>query len=175
MTRVVLNTLETADPASRDMLRRLTDASPGLGILNLWAAMAEAPATLDAYMKVREAIDAFATFDRGRRSGIALAAAAATGGAYSSSINRRIAARAGWSPERVDEVRAGTVADARERALLALVRDASANRGAATDATWSAAIDAGWTRAELVEAFAVIALTWFVDGFAAFTQLEIDQ
>jgi alkylhydroperoxidase/carboxymuconolactone decarboxylase family protein YurZ len=126
-------------------------------------------------MKVREAIDAFATFDRGMRSEIALAAAAATGGAYSSSINRRIATRAGWSPEHVDEVRAGTVADARERALLALVRDASANRGAVTDATWSAAVEAGWTNAQLVEAFTVVALTWFVDGFAAFAQIDVDQ
>jgi len=175
MTRVRLLTLETADPSSRSVLQRVIDASPGVGVLNLWAAMAEAPATLDAYMAIRESIEAYATFDPALRSGIALAAAAVTGGTYSTTINRRIAARAGWSPDQVDAVRLGEVADPRLGALLRLVREAAGNRGAAEDATWSAAVEAGWKNAELVEAFAIIALTWFVDGFATFVQLDVDK
>jgi alkylhydroperoxidase/carboxymuconolactone decarboxylase family protein YurZ len=175
MTRVRLHTLETAEPSSRTVLQRVVEASPGVGMLNLWAAMAEAPATLDAYMAIRESIEAHATFDPARRSAIALAAAGATGGAYSTSINRRIAGRAGWSPQEIDEVRTATVADPRLGALLSLVREASMNRGALAASTWSAAVDAGWTNAELVEAFAIVALTWFVDGFAAYAQVEVDR
>jgi len=175
MTRVRLHTLDTAKASSRSVLQRVIDASPGVGILNLWAAMAEAPATLDAYMAMRESIEAYATFDPALRSGIALAAAAANGGSYSTTINRRIATRAGWSPEEVEAVRLGAEDDPRLRALLALVREASGNRGAATETTWSAAVEAGWTNAELVEAFAIIALTWFVDGFASFVQIEADR
>jgi len=175
MTRVRLHTLDTAKPSSRSVLQRVIEASPGVGVLDLWAAMAEAPATLDAYMAIRESIERYSTFDAALRSGIALAAAAATGGTYSTTINRRIAARAGWSPDQIDAVRIGTVADPRLRALLSLVREASGNRGAAAESTWSAAIEAGWTNAELVEAFAIIALTWFVDGFATFVELDEDE
>jgi len=174
MTRVELHTLETVSAASRPVLERVIDASPGVGTLNLWAAMAEAPATLDAYMAIRESIEAHATFDPALRSAIALAAAAATGGTYSTAINRRIAARAGQSPEQIEAVRSATVDDPRLRSLLEVAREAAADRGVIADATWGAAIDAGWTTAELVEVFAIVALTWFVDGFAAFAQVPLD-
>lgn len=175
MTRVQLHTIETATPASRPVLQRVIDASPGVGTLNLWAAMAEAPATLDAYMAIRESIEAHATFDPPLRSAIALAAAAATSGDYSTSINRRIAGRAGQTPEQIEAVRSATVEDPRLRALLELVREAAAHRGSVADATWQAAIDHGWTTADLVEAFAIVALTWYVDGFAAFAEVPLDS
>ena len=66
------------------------------------------------------------------------------------------------------------VDDPRLRSLLEVVREAAADRGVIADATWRAAIDAGWTTAELVEVFAIVALTWFVDGFAAFAQVPLD-
>lgn len=174
MTRVQLHTLETVSAASRPVLQRVIDASPGIGTLNLWAAMAEAPATLDAYMAIRESIEAHATFDPALRSGIALAAAAATGGTYSTSINRRIAARAGQSPEQIETVRSATVDDPRLRTLLELVREAAVDRGTVADARWHAAIATGWTTAQLVEAFSIVVLTWFVDGFAAFAEVPLD-
>jgi hypothetical protein len=42
------------------------------------------------------------------------------------------------------------------------------------ESTWRAARQAGWTTADLVEAFAIVALTWFVDGFAAFATVPLD-
>jgi alkylhydroperoxidase family enzyme len=175
MNRTQLHTLETAPAASRPVLQRVIDASPGVGVLNLWAVMAESPATLDAYMAIRESIEAHATFDPGTRSAIALAAAASTDGAYSTSINRRIATRAGQTPEQIEAVRSATVNDPRQRALLELVREAAAHRGTVPDSTWQAALDAGWTTAHLVEAFAVVALTWYVDGFATFANVPLDS
>ena len=54
------------------------------------------------------------------------------------------------------------------------MREGAGGHGRVGDRTWQAAIDAGWTAADLVEAFAIVALTWFVDGFAAFAEVALD-
>jgi alkylhydroperoxidase family enzyme len=125
-------------------------------------------------MAIRESIEAHSTFDPGLRSAIALAAGAAAGGSYSASINRRIALRSGWSAEEVEALRTGKVDDPKLLALLTLVQAAAANFGGVPDGAWDGAVRSGWTARELVDAFAIVALTQFVDGFATFAQVEVD-
>jgi len=175
LSRIELHTPETAPPSSRPIFERVIEASPGLPfILNIWAAMAESALTLEAYMALREAIEHRATLDPRVRSAVSLAVGDAIGGRYSPAINERIAARAGWSPAEIGAFRRGESQDARLRPLLALVREAATAVGHVTDATWLAARSAGWAASELAEAFTIVMLVTFIDGFANFAEVEPD-
>lgn len=176
MTRVRLHTLETAPATSRPVLQHVIDASPGVGgVINLWAAMAESSLTLDAYMTLREVIGREATLDAKVRSAVALSVGHAIGGRYSQAINSRIATRAGWRPDEIAAIRQGETPEPRLSALLALVREAARNVGTVSDATWAAALASGWTAGELIEGYTTVILTSFVDGFANFVELEVDE
>jgi hypothetical protein len=175
MARIPLYTVATAPVASRPALERVIAASPELPfVLNVWAAMAASPVTLDAYLALREAVERGTTLGARVRSAVALAAGHAIGARYSPAINARIAARAGWNPEEIDALQRGASSDARLDALLAVAREAASTNGGVADATWAAAVAAGWTTRELAEAFVMIALVTFVDGFARFALVDVD-
>ena len=174
MTRVTLHTSETAPDASRPLLDRLAETSPGLGgTLNLWAAMAGDPMTLAAYVGIREAIAAHPTLDPKTRAAVALAAGSANDGLYSPPINMRLADRFGWSPEEIRDIAAGLPIQPRLDALLAVVREAVRNDGRVTAPTWEGAAST-WSEQELLGALTFVLLTVFVDWFAAFVDLELD-
>lgn len=176
MIRIPIHTHESAPEASRPILESIL-ASPGNPgrILALQGQLAEAPATLDAYISVRKAIEEHATLDRATRFAIQLTVSSTQQSDYSLAINTMLAARAGWSGEDIAALRAGAFSrDAKLASLLAVVRDAAANEGAVESETWADAVDAGWSRAELVEAFACIALTVFVKQFVAYAGTPVD-
>jgi hypothetical protein len=174
MTRVTLHTSETAPDASRPLLDRLAETSPGLGrTLNLWAAMAGDPMTLAAYVGIREAIASHPTLDPKTRAAVALAAGSANDGLYSPPINMRLADRFGWTPDEIRVIAAGRPIEPRLDALLAVVREAVRNDGRVSAPTWEHAATE-WSEQELLGAFMFIVLTVFVDWFAAFVDLELD-
>ena len=78
------------------------------------------------------------------------------------------------TPEQTVAVRTGQIADARLAALLAVMREAAVNTGRVTEATWAAATAAGWSVAQLTEAFVFLALTVFVDYFTHYARTELD-
>src|SRR2546426_9694347 len=114
MTRVTLHTSETAPDASRPLLDRLAETSPGLGrTLNLWAAMAGDPMTLAAYVGIREAIAAHPTLDPKTRAAVALTAGAAADGPDSPLVNMRLAQRGGWTADEASSLRSGDAVEPR--------------------------------------------------------------
>ncbi|MBV9651072.1 MAG: hypothetical protein JO296_13160 [Pseudonocardiales bacterium] len=78
------------------------------------------------------------------------------------------------TPEQTVAVRTGQIADARLAALLAVMREAAVNTGRVTEATWAAATAAGWSVAQLTEAFVFLALTVFVDYFTHYVHTELN-
>jgi hypothetical protein len=61
-------------------------------------------------------------------------------------IASRLAQMNGWTEEQVTALQTGTsTSDAKIDVLTGLVRDAAANSGNVTDATWNAAQQAGWS------------------------------
>jgi alkylhydroperoxidase/carboxymuconolactone decarboxylase family protein YurZ len=179
MARFPLHTIDTAPAASRPVLQRVLEASPDIPfVLDIWAAMAESPLALEAYLALREAIARHATLDAKVRSAIALSAGQALGGRYSPAINDRIAARAGWTPGEIEVIRDpsrwGHELEPGIGALLPLVGEAATNAGSVTDATWAVALGAGWSPGELAEAFTMVALVSFIDGFANLAGVEPD-
>jgi catechol 2,3-dioxygenase-like lactoylglutathione lyase family enzyme len=55
-----------------------------------------------------------------------------------------------------------------------VARQGARNRGHVDEATWQTARAAGWTTAELAEAFAFVGLAQYVDAFVAFARTEPD-
>jgi len=176
MARFPHHTIETAPAAARPILQGVIDASPEIPfVLDIWAAMAESALTLEAYVAFRRAIEDYATLGPRVRSAISLAVGNAIGGRYSPAINGRIALRAGWNPGEVEALRRGETRDVRLGAVLTLAREAAERGGRVSDSTWSAAVATGWTPAELAEAFVIATLVSFIDGFAAFADVELDE
>ena len=174
MTRVTLHTVDTAPEASRPLLDRLAETSPGLGrTINLWAAMAGDPMTLGAYVGIREAIAAHPTLDPKTRAAVGLAAGSAADGPYSPLVNRRLAQRVGWTADEVASIQSGAAVEPRLDLLLAVTREAAANAGRVRSTTWERAA-AAWSERELIGVLTFVVLTGFIDAFARLVDLEID-
>jgi hypothetical protein len=106
---------------------------------------------------------------------LTLATAATVGNGYMIGIASRLAHMNGWAEEQVVALRTGTpTSDAKIDVLTGLVREAAANSGNVTDATWKAAQQAGWSDEQLTDAFAYLGLTVFTGYFLNCAQTDMD-
>jgi alkylhydroperoxidase/carboxymuconolactone decarboxylase family protein YurZ len=176
MPKIPLTTIASAEPALRPMLTEIQRRSltPGR-LLNIHAQMAHAPAVFAVYAGMRRALEEFSTLDFKTRSAIMLVTSVANDARYPIAIQIRLALRAGWTPKEVDEIRRDAFdADAKLASLLHVAREAAEETGHVSDETWNAATEAGWTTAQLSEAYANVAFATVVDAFARFAEPEFD-
>jgi len=134
--------------------------------------MAGDPMTLAAYVGIREAIAAHPTLDPKTRAAVALVAGSAADGSYSPLVNTRLALRAGWTADEVAAIRSGAPVEPRLDKLLAVTRQAAANGGRVSAATWEDAT-AEWSQRELIGSLTFVVLTSFIDSFVRLVDLEI--
>ena len=175
MSRIPTHTLESAPVATRPVLETLVAPSPTPGVpINLHAQMAHAPSVLIGYMAMRKALDEQGTFDPKTRTAILLTVAAADKCAYTVALNTLIARQAGWNDDETLALRNGHVQDVKLAALLEVARQSATNHGHVNEPRWQTALDAGWTNAQLVEAFAVVGLAQYVDSFINYARTDID-
>lgn len=164
MSRIPVQTLETAPEQGRPTLERLTRRTGRL--LNIHAEMATTPVVLAAYTGIGEALAKQSSFDARTREAIALAVGAQDGCDYCQAAHTPSAIKSGLSEAETIAIRPGAVEfDPKLAALLAVVREAAANVGEVSDATWSPAVQGGWSEVELSEAFAHLAVNLFTDNF----------
>jgi hypothetical protein len=175
MSRLPHHTVDDAPSVSRDLLSEMAAVSPTGRPLNLHAELAAAPAVLHAYVALRRAPEQHGGLEPRIRIGLMLTAAAAIGNAYTVAIVSMLARRVGWDEADVDAIRAGAdVGDERFDTLARVVRKAGVGAGRVDDATWRAALDAGWEPRELAEAFSPLALVLFTACFANYADTELD-
>jgi alkylhydroperoxidase family enzyme len=155
------------------MLAQVKAASGGQ-LLALHTDLARSPAALAAYLGLRRAGGEHGTLDPSVRAAIMLTAGAVDGGAYSQAIATQLAIRTGISREQTVAIRGGHVDDARTAALLGVTREAAANAGVVSEATWAGATAAGWSDEQVIEAFVFLALTVFVDYFTNYAGTRLD-
>jgi hypothetical protein len=106
---------------------------------------------------------------------LTLAAAAGVGNDYMIRIASRLAQMNGWTEEQVTALTTGTSTnDAKIDVLAGLVREAAANSGNVTDATWKAAQQGGLSDEQLADAFAYLGATVFTGYFLKYAQTELD-
>jgi alkylhydroperoxidase family enzyme len=175
MTRIPSHTIEDAPDASRPLLEDMLQFSPTGRLLNMHAQMAHAPAVLEAYVSIRRATARHGTLDQPIRTALMLATAVADGSQYALAIISMLALRSGWHPEQVDALLAGKdLGEEKTDALVGVAREAAANSGRVSDATWARAAASGWDNEQLAEAFAYLGLTVFTSYFLNYAATELD-
>jgi hypothetical protein len=139
------------------------------------AQMAHSPAVLAGYTSLRAVTAEYGTLDPKVSWALNLATAATVGNDYMIGVASRFARANGWAEAQIAALRKGTTTgDAKIDALTSVVRDATANSGNVTDATWKAAQQAGWSDVQLAEAFAYLGLTVFTGYFLNYAQTAPD-
>jgi hypothetical protein len=175
MSRIPTHTVEGAAHSSRPRLQKIAQSSPTGRPLNLHAQMAHSPAVLAAYTSLRAVTAEHGTLDSKVSWALNLATAAAVGNDYMMGIASRFAGMNGWTETQIVALRTGTTTgDAGIDALTLVVREAAANSGNVTDATWKAAQQASWSDEHLTEAFAFLGLTMFTGYFLNYAQTDTD-
>ena len=172
MTRIPVHTVESAPEGSRDALKAL-EAKFGK-VLNIHGAMAHSPAVLQTYVAIQQVMQDTGTFDGRTREAIALAVADVDECSYCQAAHTAGGKAAGLSEQETIDIRRGQVEDPKLGALLVLVREQTGDVGTVQDSTWQAALDAGWTEAELTETSAHVALNLFTNYFNHLVQTDLD-
>jgi len=175
MSRFPSHTVEGAPEAARPLLQKIAQASPTGRPLNLHAQMAHSPAVLAAYTSLRNVTAEYGTLDPKVSWALNLATAGAVGNDYMLGIASRFARMNGWNDPQIAALQSGTpTGDSHIDALTRVVREAAADSGNVTDATWRAARESGWSDTELAEAFAYLGLTVFTGYFLNYAQTASD-
>jgi hypothetical protein len=175
MSRIPTHTIESAPDASRPLLQKIAQSAPTGRPLNLHAQMSHSPAVLAAYASLRAVTAKHGTLDPNVSWALNLATAATVGNDYMIGIASRFAGMNGWTEAQIAALQAGTTTgDVRIDALTRVVREAAANLGNVSDATWKAARQTGWSDEHLTEAFAFLGLTVFTGYFLNYAQTDMD-
>lgn len=173
MSRITTLTVDAAPAGARPLLDDVAALSGGR-LLNLHTGLAHSPALLAQYIGLRRAIIEHGTLGARTGSALMLVVSSADRSPYSEAVTAQVAARAGWTAEEMAELRSGTPRDEQLAALVAVAREVATGAGRVSDATWQAAVDAGWSEAQLAEAFAYIGLAVYVDLFTNYAGTELD-
>jgi AhpD family alkylhydroperoxidase len=171
--RVPVHSVDSAPESSRDALKQL-EAKFGK-VLNIHGGMAHSPALLHVYGAATDALLEHATLDAPTREAIHLTVATVNECGYCQAAYTRAGKAAGLSEEQTVAIRAGNVDfDDKLAALLEAMRQAAANRGYVSDDAWQAALDAGWSGAQLLEAFGHVVRTIMTNYFNHLVGTELD-
>ena len=175
MARIPSHTIQDAPAASRPLLEDMLQFSPTGRLLNMHAQMAHAPAVLEAYVSIRRATGQHGTLDQPVRTALMLASAVADDSRYALAIISMLALRSGWRRNQVDALLAGQdLGEEKTDTLIGVVREAAANSGRVSDATWARAAASGWNDEQLAEAFAYLGLTVFTSYFLNYAGTALD-
>ena len=173
MPRVPVHTVESAPADSRETLDAL---SKKVGkVLNIHGQMAHAPALLKMYATIEQLLSEESSLEQRERTAIHLTVANVNGCDYCQAAYTGTARAAGHTVEDTKAIRRGALPDdARLTALLAVAREIAASTGYVDDATWKAAVDAGWSEQQLLEAHAEVIRTTTTNYFNHLVGTEID-
>ncbi len=173
MPRIPVHTVHSAPEDSRDPLKAL-EAKFGK-VLNIHGEMAHSPVVLQSYAALQGVIADYGTFDPRTREAIALVVGNVDHCTYCQSAHTVAGKAAGLSEEQTVAIRENRVDfDPKLAALLEVAREAAGNVGEVEDSTWQAALDAGWTDAELTEVSVHVTLNLFTNYFNHLVQTELD-
>lgn len=152
MSRAPTHTVDSAPAQTTDALKRIEDRFGS--IPQLFGAMAHAPALVQMWSNADATLAEGSSLDAKQRIAIALAVSAENECDYDQALYTAAASEGGWTEDECVAIRDGALDDAKLSPLLALVRESIANEGFVTDTAWDAAIEAGWSDTEILEAFA---------------------
>ncbi|WP_280240757.1 carboxymuconolactone decarboxylase family protein [Nocardia abscessus] len=171
MSRLPLVPTDSADAEQIDLL---TEVERQLGrVPNLYAAMANSPATLRGYLNLREALGRGKLSARIREQ-LALLIASENGCDYCTAAHTMRASRMGFIEQAIIDTRAARAADPHTDAILRIARAVLRTRGRIEDTTLASARAAGVSDAELSEIVGHIALNVLSNYFNHVAEPELD-
>jgi hypothetical protein len=175
MSRFQNRTVADSPVGSQGILQGIAQSSPTGRPLNVHAQMANAPAVLAGYSSLRAVTVEHGTLGPKVSWALNLAVAAAIDNAYMIGVASRFAGVSGWADAQIEALRKGaSTGDIKIDALTSVAREATAHAGKVADSTWKAAQSAGWSDAQLAEAFAYLGLTVFTGYFLNYAQTSLD-
>jgi hypothetical protein len=174
MSRFASLPLEAASDIVRPLLEGVLALGGGGRLLNLHTEMANSPAVLASYLGLRQAVSGHGALDRKTGAAIMLAVGQVDLSEYALAVSTQVALRAGWSGDETIALRSGQTTHPKLAKLLAVVQEAAASAGRVDDMTWQAAQAAGWSDAQLVDAFAYVGLALYVDYFTNYASTPLD-
>jgi uncharacterized peroxidase-related enzyme len=160
MTKFTAHTIESAPAASRPLLEGLQRA---FGFVpNLFGVFAESPAALGGALAIFEAFSK-SSLSAAQQQLVMLAASEANDCGYCVAAHSTIAKRmVKMDPALVDAARRrAQLADAKLDALVRFTRQVVEQRGTLADADVAAFLDAGYTRAQVVEVLLGVGMKTF--------------
>jgi hypothetical protein len=175
MSRIPAHTVANAPAASRAILEKIVQSTPGGRPANLHAQMAHSPAVLTAYSSLRAALSEQKSFDPKLGAALTLAVSSAVESAYMTRIASRLALMNGWTEAQVTTLAKGApTGEAKLDALTNLVREAATHSGNLADPTWDTAVKAGWSDENLADAYAYVGATVFTASFLNYARTTLD-
>jgi AhpD family alkylhydroperoxidase len=173
MPRVPVHTTDTAPDAAKDNLRALTEQVGKT--LNIFGEMAHAPVLLDSYVQLESRLSSGSSLDQRTRAALHLTVANVNGCDYCQAAYTAQAKANGFSDQDAVAIRAGRLdTDPTIQAAIAVAREIAAGKGFVDDATWAAALEAGWSDAQLLEVFLEVVRTIFTNYFNHLVGTELD-
>jgi len=169
MARIPVHTTQSAPEQSRDELKSL-EAKFGK-VINIHGGMAHSPVVLQSYIAIQQVIADYGSFDARTREAIALAVGNADACNYCQAAHTGGGKAAGLTNDEMIAIRRG---DAQFDALLTLARHYTTNIGSVEDASWQAALDAGWSDEQLTELSAHVTLNLLTNYFNHFVETDLD-
>ena len=173
MARIPVHTTHSAPEQSRDELKAL-EAKFGK-VINIHGGMAHSPVVLHSYIAIQQVITDHGSFDARTREAIALAVGNADECNYCQAAHTGGGKAAGLTNDEMIAIRRGDADfNAKLDTLLTLARQYTTNIGSVDDASWQAALDAGWTDEELTELSAYVTLNLLTNYFNHFVKTDLD-
>lgn len=150
MTRIAALTLEQAPTASRTALEGV---QKGLGFIpNAFKTMAHAPAALNGYLALAQALGK-SSLSVGEREVVALATSEVNGCDYCVAAHSFFGSKAGLSAGDIQQARSGSLS-----AVATLARQITESRGQLSDGQLAAAHEAGLSDSKIIEVVAQVTL-----------------
>ncbi|WP_039794259.1 carboxymuconolactone decarboxylase family protein [Nocardia araoensis] len=171
MSRLPLVSTDSADAEQSDLL---AEVQRQLGrVPNLYAAMANSPATLRGYLNLRDALTKGKLSARAREQ-LALLVASENGCDYCTAAHTMRADRMGFTEQAIADTRAARAEDPHADAILHVARDVLRTRGRIDDAALASARAGGVSDAELSEIVGHVALNVLSNYFNHVAEPELD-
>ncbi|WP_174189144.1 carboxymuconolactone decarboxylase family protein [Nocardia barduliensis] len=166
--------LVSTDSADAEQTALITEVQRQLGrVPNLYAAMANSPATLRGYLNLREALGTGKLAARVREQ-LALLVASENGCDYCTAAHTMRASRMGLTEQAIADTRAAHAEDPHADAILRVARDVLRTRGRVDDAALASARAGGVSDAELSEIVGHVALNILSNYFNHVAEPELD-
>ncbi|MEV6561537.1 carboxymuconolactone decarboxylase family protein [Nocardia sp. NPDC051756] len=171
MSRLPLVSTETADTEQAELL---AEVQRQLGrVPNLYAGMANSPATLRGYLAMRDALTRGKLSARVREQ-LALLVASENGCDYCVSAHTMRASRMGFTDDAIAATRAAQAEDPHANAVLRFAREVMRSRGHVTDTALDSARRHGVSDPEVSEIVGHIALNTLSNYFNHVAEPELD-